>query len=212
MKCGSTTPGPTCQWENNYTECGECYSLSICPLCSRRYRLDELIIQCRNCNRWCHSMCANVFTEEMAEKMCQEQSFLCLLCQPDQSALMFTRCAPTNSFMVDQHIHPCKSVKCEDGVYLTEHGLTQMKAIRPKIVGQTTRKSKQSGQKAIVAVTAAHPPVAAPMIYKQNDAILINEEDRSDEEKLIETPIKKPAVKKYTGKRRDLHVKMIMWF
>lgn len=142
LKCGSTTPGRDCQWENNYTECGQCYSLNNCPLCQRKYRQDELIIQCQNCTRWCHGMCANIFTEEMAEKMSQDQIFYCLLCKPDQSTLTLMRYMPNQ----DQQITPIKSVKYDEGVYLTEQGLSHLKSIRPKTLTQITRKSKQKVQ------------------------------------------------------------------
>ena len=176
MKCGTTNPGIDCQWENNYTACGQCYSLETCPLCLRKYRLDELIIQCMNCKRWCHSMCANIFTEEMAEKKCQEDNFYCLLCKPDQSTLTLMRYLSTNDIN-DQQITQMKSIKFDEGVYLTENGLQHLKSIRPKILtNASTRKSKQLTQKTLI----------------QND------DERSDEEK-----IKKPSIKKYTGETKN---------
>jgi hypothetical protein len=93
-----------------------------------------------NCNRWCHSMCANIFTEEMAEKKSHEQTFLCLLCKPDQSTLTLMRCSSIN----EQQILQMKSVKYDEGVYLTEHGIAHLKSIRPKLITNSTRKSKQS--------------------------------------------------------------------
>lgn len=158
LKCGTTSPGRDCQWENNYTECGQCYSLNSCPLCQRKYRPDELIIQCQNCTRWCHGLCANIFTEEMAEKMSHEQLFYCLLCKPDQSTLTLMRYTP------DQQLTQLKSVKYDEGVYLTEHGLSHLKSIRPKTLTQITRKSKQKVQ---------------------------FDEERSDEEKTKKSTIKK---------------------
>lgn len=95
-----------------------------------------------NCNRWCHSMCANIFTEEMAEKKCSEQTFLCLLCKPDQSTLTLMRYLSTNSIN-DQQISQTKSIKYDEGVYLTENGLAHLKSIRPKILTNPSRKSKQ---------------------------------------------------------------------
>ncbi|CAF0756555.1 unnamed protein product [Rotaria sp. Silwood1] len=185
LKCGSTTPGIDCQWENNYTECGQCYSLETCPLCLRKYNLDELIIQCRNCNRWCHSMCANIFTEDMAEKHCNEQTFLCLLCKSDQSTLTLMR----YSSIDDQQILQTKSVKFDEGVYLTDHGLAHLKSIRPKILTNPTRKSKQLLQK-------------NQNLFKRTNSTLINDDERSDEEKIHlnnEQQIKKSSIKKYTG-------------
>ena len=185
VKCGTTSPGRECQWENNYTECGQCYSLNTCPLCLRKYRSDELIIQCRNCHRWCHSMCVNIFTEDMAERKCQEQSFICLLCQSDQSTLTLMRYSSTNS-IPDQQILPNKSMKLDEGVYLTENGFAHLKSIRPKLVTHPSRKSKQSMQK--------NQP-----FLKKIDAHILHDEERSDEEKMNEQPTKKSAIKKYTG-------------
>ncbi len=108
-----------------------------------------------NCNRWCHSMCANIFTEEMAEKKSQEQSFLCLLCKPDQSTLTLMRCS--SSLNEHQQILQMKSVKYDEGVYLTDNGIAHLKSIRPKLITTSTRKSKQ---------------------FKR-----INDDERSDEEK-----------------------------
>ncbi|UJR35706.1 hypothetical protein I4U23_028456 [Adineta vaga] len=188
LKCGSTSPGIDCQWENNYTECGQCYSLNTCPLCLRKYSSDELIIQCMNCNRWCHSMCANIFTEEMAEKKCHEQSFTCLLCKPDQSTLTLMRHS-SHCSMNDQQISQTKPVKFDEGVYLTDHGIAHLKSIRPKISTQSSRRSKQSLQK-------------NQNLFKRTNSSLINEDERSDEEKLHltnEQQIKKTTIKKYTG-------------
>lgn len=186
LKCGSTTPGTGCQWENNYTECGKCYSLSTCPLCSRKYHLDELIIQCMNCKRWCHSMCANIFTEDMAEKKCNEQSFICFLCKPDQSPLTLIR----YSSIDDQQISQLKSVKYDEGVYLTDQGLAHLKSIRPKIITNSSRKSNKSMQK------------NNQNLFKLANSTLINDDERSDEDKFQlanEQPTKKSSIKKYTG-------------
>lgn len=51
-QCGATSPGLRCDWQNNYTQCGPCASLAVCPVCVRSYREDELILQCRQCDRW----------------------------------------------------------------------------------------------------------------------------------------------------------------
>jgi len=49
--CGATTPGVGCQWQNNYSQCGPCYSLSVCPVCQCNYKEDDMIIQCAHCER-----------------------------------------------------------------------------------------------------------------------------------------------------------------
>jgi hypothetical protein len=109
-------------------------------------------------------MCANIFTEEMAEKTCNEETFLCLLCKPDQSTLTLMRYLSNNSIN-DQQISQTKSVKYDEDVYLTENGLAHLKSIRPKTVTNPSRKSKQSIQK--------------------------NDDERSDEEKIKKPSIKK---------------------
>jgi hypothetical protein len=119
-------------------------------------------------------MCANIFTEEMAEKKCNEQTFLCLLCKPDQSTLTLMRYLSTNSIN-DQQISQIKSVKFDEGVYLTENGLAHLKSIRPKLITNPSRKSKQ--------------------LISKNP--INNDDERSDEDK-----IKRPSIKKYTGKTK----------
>ena len=53
LTCGATTPGTgSCQWQNNYSQCGPCSSLEMCPVCGVSYYEGELIIQCLHCQRW----------------------------------------------------------------------------------------------------------------------------------------------------------------
>jgi hypothetical protein len=133
-------------------------------------------------------MCANIFTEEMAEKKCNEQSFICLLCKPDQSTLTLIRYSSTNSIN-DQQILQMKSVKFDEGVYLTDNGIAHLKSIRPKTLTHPSRKSKQLMQR-------------NQNLFKRTNSTLINDDERSDEEKLHlsnELQTKKPSIKKYTG-------------
>jgi len=133
-------------------------------------------------------MCANIFTEEMAEKTCNEETFLCLLCKPDQSTLTLMRYLSNNSIN-DQQISQTKSVKYDEDVYLTENGLAHLKSIRPKTLTHPSRKSKQLMQR-------------NQNLLKRTNSTLINDDERSDEEKLHlsnELQTKKPSIKKYTG-------------
>ncbi len=60
--CGATSPGLRCEWQNNYTQCGPCASLMVCPVCAHSYTEEELILQCRQCDRWValhHAKCHN---------------------------------------------------------------------------------------------------------------------------------------------------------
>lgn len=51
VRCGSASPGLRSDWQNNYSLCGPCDSLSRCPLCQRAYSQDELMLQCQQCDR-----------------------------------------------------------------------------------------------------------------------------------------------------------------
>lgn len=50
-QCGATTPGLRCEWQNNYTQCAPCASLSSCPTCLVDYSEGTTILQCRQCDR-----------------------------------------------------------------------------------------------------------------------------------------------------------------
>lgn len=51
VQCGAASPGFHCEWQNNYTHCAPCASLVACPLCHQKYVEDDLLIQCRHCDR-----------------------------------------------------------------------------------------------------------------------------------------------------------------
>ncbi|TSL47723.1 Histone-lysine N-methyltransferase 2C [Bagarius yarrelli] len=50
-QCGATSPGLRCEWQNNYTQCAPCASLNSCPVCLLDYSEEEIILQCRQCDR-----------------------------------------------------------------------------------------------------------------------------------------------------------------
>lgn len=50
-QCGATTPGLRCDWQNNYTQCAPCASLTSCPVCLVDYSEGTIIVQCRQCDR-----------------------------------------------------------------------------------------------------------------------------------------------------------------
>ena len=131
-------------------------------------------------------MCANIFTEEMAERKCHEQSFVCVLCQPDQSTLSFVRHSSTNCAN-DQQVMPTKSIKFDEGVYLTDNGVAHLKSIRPKTIANVSRKAKPKN----------------PNSLKRMNSNGLHDEERSDEDKgqlTNEQQTKKTTIKKYTGK------------
>lgn len=159
MKCGATSPGPSsssCTWENNYTECAPCYSLTICPVCTKNYRTDELIVQCTMCDRWLHGACEHILSEDST--LSTGADFVCSLCRPantvltsnetltvvnspklsspsDQAPLLVVapNQVPTNLPIIPQPQLPTpKATKLDEGVYLTDLGVAQLKSIRVK--------------------------------------------------------------------------------
>ena len=101
--------------------------------------------------------------------------------------------------MNDQQILQSKPVRFDEGVYLTDSGVTHLKSIRPKLSTHPSRKSKQILLKNQNA-------------FKRTNSSLINEDERSDEEKLLLTndhQTKKP-IKKYTGKAHSYPNKYLL--
>ncbi|XP_068205977.1 histone-lysine N-methyltransferase 2C-like isoform X15 [Palaemon carinicauda] len=82
--CGATDPGPNSTWQQNYSMCGPCMSMTQCPVCDEQYADGELIIQCTNCERWLHASDDMIHTEEDAER-CAGKGYLCLICRPQDA-------------------------------------------------------------------------------------------------------------------------------
>nr|XP_053653886.1 histone-lysine N-methyltransferase 2C-like isoform X6 [Cherax quadricarinatus] len=84
LHCGATDPGPNATWQQNYSMCGPCMSMTQCPVCDEPYSDGELIIQCSNCERWLHASDDMIHTEDDAER-CAEKGYLCLICRPQDA-------------------------------------------------------------------------------------------------------------------------------
>lgn len=145
LKCGSNEPGVNCTWQNGYTECGPCSSQVYCPGCVETYGDGELIIQCTTCDRWLHCLCDSIKNESDAEK-CAEEGYICMLCRPkdilpphlqmkkklpslsSQSSLA----AKDESFDDSENVYTLalEGSHFIDGVYLSEHGLQQIKSLQ----------------------------------------------------------------------------------
>ncbi|XP_071184550.1 histone-lysine N-methyltransferase 2C-like isoform X12 [Salvelinus alpinus] len=136
-QCGATSPGMRCDWQNNYTQCGPCASLASCPMCMRSYCEDELIVQCRQCDRWIHACCQGLDTDEEVENAADD-GFDCTMCRmhalPSQGkveALLSDGCeAPMVAQIVSTTREPdIQTTYTQDGVCLTESGLCQLESL-----------------------------------------------------------------------------------
>ncbi|XP_064202618.1 histone-lysine N-methyltransferase 2C-like isoform X6 [Anguilla rostrata] len=136
-QCGATSPGPRCEWQNNYTQCAPCASLATCPVCLRSYCEEELIVQCRQCDRWMHAACQNLNTEEEVESAA-EDSFDCTMCRvhtpPSQVTTVAVSTEPVEQPIAVQIVTKVKELDpaktyTQDGVCLTESGLSQLQSL-----------------------------------------------------------------------------------
>ncbi|XP_035658286.1 histone-lysine N-methyltransferase 2C-like [Branchiostoma floridae] len=145
-QCGATSPGYNCKWQNNYTQCGPCAAMVTCPLCHQNYHDDELIIQCSQCERWLHSECDGMHSEDEAERAA-DAGYHCVMCRPrtqpspahppptsvhsgaadskGPAAHPFTRLAITEP---ESKPRPPQEFSVE-GVLLTETGLRQIESL-----------------------------------------------------------------------------------
>ncbi|XP_018124496.1 histone-lysine N-methyltransferase 2C isoform X3 [Xenopus laevis] len=137
--CKAITPGLRCEWQNNYTQCAPCSSLSTCPVCCQNYIEEELILQCRQCSRWSHASCQNLNTEAEVE-LAADSGFDCVACKP--YVITHEDIEPT----IDAHIVPktrdsdLLKTFTQDGVCLTESGLSQLQSLT--ITVQRKKRSK----------------------------------------------------------------------
>ncbi|XP_066300292.1 histone-lysine N-methyltransferase 2C-like isoform X1 [Branchiostoma lanceolatum] len=144
-QCGATSPGYNCKWENNYTQCGPCASMVTCPLCQLNYHDEELIIQCSQCERWLHSECDGMHSEDEAEKAA-DGGYHCVMCRPrTQPSPAHPPPTSVHSGTADSKgpaAHPFRLAITEpeakprppqefsvEGVLLTETGLRQIESL-----------------------------------------------------------------------------------
>ncbi|XP_065124300.1 histone-lysine N-methyltransferase 2C isoform X10 [Paramisgurnus dabryanus] len=140
-QCGATSAGLRCEWQNNYTQCAPCASLASCPLCQQDYSEGEFILQCRQCDRWMHASCLGFHSEEEVEKIA-DSSFDCSLCQ-GHTPLSPAPVTPAKSIvdlmeagLMPQRIPKARDLSTDlsrtytqDGVCLTESGLSQLQSL-----------------------------------------------------------------------------------
>ncbi|XP_027583124.2 histone-lysine N-methyltransferase 2D isoform X2 [Pipra filicauda] len=121
VQCGAASPGFHCEWQNNYTHCAPCASLVVCPFCREKYVEDDLLIQCRHCDRWLHAACDSLFTEEEVEQAADE-GFDCSACQP-----YVIKPAPVPPAEMAKAKDPEPQYFRFEGVWLTETGMAVLR-------------------------------------------------------------------------------------
>ncbi|XP_075406308.1 histone-lysine N-methyltransferase 2C isoform X2 [Tenrec ecaudatus] len=144
--CGATSPGLRCEWQNNYTQCAPCASLSSCPVCYRNYREEDLILQCRQCDRWMHAVCQNLNTEEEVENVA-DIGFDCSMCRPYMPTSNVPSSECCESSLVAQIVTKVKELDppktyTQDGVCLTESGMTQLQSLTVTVPRRKRSKPK----------------------------------------------------------------------
>ncbi|XP_053464427.1 histone-lysine N-methyltransferase 2C isoform X7 [Nycticebus coucang] len=144
--CGATSAGLRCEWQNNYTQCAPCASLSSCPVCYRNYREEDLILQCRQCDRWMHAVCQNLNTEEEVENVA-DVGFDCSMCRPYMPASNAPSSDCCESSLVAQIVTKVKELDppktyTQDGVCLTESGMTQLQSLTATVPRRKRSKPK----------------------------------------------------------------------
>ncbi|XP_061588310.1 histone-lysine N-methyltransferase 2C isoform X1 [Cololabis saira] len=133
-QCGATTPGLRCEWQNNYTQCAPCASLSTCPVCLVHYSEGTIIVQCRQCDRWFHASCQSLHSEEDVEKAA-ESSFDCTMCRTFKTTKVVTKTRDvTEPLVVTPFVTKAREIDLsrtytQDGVCLTESGLCQLQSL-----------------------------------------------------------------------------------
>ncbi|XP_064643993.1 histone-lysine N-methyltransferase 2C-like isoform X4 [Lineus longissimus] len=141
VTCGTTQPGFSCTWQNQYSQCGPCASYSSCPSCQRKYSEDELIIQCTQCDRWLHAMCDGLKSEDDAERA-SDFGYQCMFCRvhtgvpgplpppPTPSPEPEPEPMPSPQTVWHQE-YPTKQPRyfTVDGIQLSENGFAHLKSI-----------------------------------------------------------------------------------
>ncbi|XP_066241483.1 histone-lysine N-methyltransferase 2C isoform X3 [Saccopteryx leptura] len=140
--CGATSAGLRCEWQNNYTQCAPCASLSSCPICYRNYREEDLILQCRQCDRWMHAVCQNLNSEEEVENAA-DVGFDCSMCRPYMPTSNVPSSDCCDASLVAQIVTKAKELDppktyTQDGVCLTESGMTQLQ----RLIATTPRRKR----------------------------------------------------------------------
>ncbi|XP_078519354.1 histone-lysine N-methyltransferase 2C isoform X4 [Lissotriton helveticus] len=144
--CRALTPGLRCEWQNNYTQCAPCASLSTCPVCFCNYKEQEIILQCRQCDRWLHASCQSLNTEEEVENAA-DSGFDCTMCRPYVTPTHVPFSDGRESPVVAQIVTKVKVPEppktfTQDGVCLTESGLSHLQSLTVTVPRKKRSKPK----------------------------------------------------------------------
>lgn len=194
-KCGSSEPGLNCIWQNGYTECGPCSSQVSCPVCFELYGEGELIIQCTMCDRWLHCLCDSIKNDVDAEK-CAEEGYNCILCRPKDILPPHLQQAKRKAPSLMSQSSTCKDESMEDyeisltlsmegshfidGVYLSEHGMQQIKSMQFE-QKRAKRKPRNVENEKDAAILAAIESVVAGSADNSTDDIKMEPLDPNEE-------------------------------
>lgn len=196
-KCGANDAGSNCAWMNGYTECGPCASQVHCSACMETYGDGELIIQCTTCDRWLHCLCDSIKNEADAEK-CAEEGYICLLCRPKDILpphLQMKKKLPSLSSQSSQAARDesfddgdnvftlaLEGSHFVDGVYLSEHGLQQIKSLQtePKRAKRKPKVNPENEKDAAI-LAAIESVVAGSADNSMEDGVKVELMDPNEE-------------------------------
>ncbi|KAE8595665.1 hypothetical protein XENTR_v10015836 [Xenopus tropicalis] len=183
--CKAITPGLRCEWQNNYTQCAPCASLSACPVCCQNYIEEELILQCRQCIRWSHASCQNLNTEAEVE-LAADSGFDCAACKP--FVVSHEVIEPTIDAQIIPKTRDSDVLKTftQDGVCLTESGLSQLQSLT--ITVQRKKRSKPKLKLKIINQNSVAVLQTPP--YPQSEHSRDGEMDDSREVDLMDCDVK----------------------
>ncbi|XP_053962744.1 histone-lysine N-methyltransferase 2C [Anastrepha ludens] len=173
QKCGRYTPGVNQQSRNiannGLMECGQCSSQEVCSFCDQRYNEGELIIQCRNCERWLHCRCDSINTEEEAQ-ICDNIDYHCILCRPKEKSLaqylssktsVTSKTNVTSPDNINLQNNDLEATFWVDGISMSERGANMIKALSTDIKKKRKMRTPNDSQTKESGILAAIESVVA---------------------------------------------------
>ena len=158
LKCGAKTPGKRSEWYSNYTECGLCYSLRVCPACNLEYKDTDVLVKCGGCEKWSHSgslgggSCKTPLGEDDVKQALSQQDHFCAGCQVEKaeelkkSSLKASKESQSETSLFLQELAALvnKRSALDEGIFLTDVGANIMKKLKIKPNPSFKRRPKTS--------------------------------------------------------------------